>query len=392
MLLTGKRRFNTPATGICRTLYGQKLLKSPGKSRRQRPEKGVDAMRNPSWLKVLLVVLPVAAGLGGCSSMNPINWGRSATGTDKSDTLDQEARNTANLEAGGQAPYPNLGSVPPPPDRALSTVDREKLQKGLVADRANAKYSDEELHAGHAVPPLPGEPPKPEEVASAAPMAGAAEPPAAAQTPAPAPAGAGNRKGPPAKGSAQPPQESSLASPSVRSLPQGEAPHAPPPPPADVPQSAQAAQPPATPRQQAALPPPALPAPRAAAGAAPRPPVMTAPRGRGAAITLAAAELTFAADGKTLTPEDNRELAEVARLYKEGGGRLRIIGYGRPGQRPDAAAQELAGFDAALDRANAAAQALAKLGVPASRITIQAAPAFAAAGPAEGQVEVLLEY
>ncbi len=145
--------------------------------------------------------------IGGCSSVpdavNPVAWYRNVTGADKNDALDQDQSNQQNLEAGGSAPYPNLASVPDAPDTALATVDRDKLQKSLVADRENAKYTADQLHAGMAVP-------------------GTAPPPVAAPS---------RRESPSAPGappSAAPPpavpEESSLVSPKVRSVPQGETP------------------------------------------------------------------------------------------------------------------------------------------------------------------------
>jgi outer membrane protein OmpA-like peptidoglycan-associated protein len=340
-----------------------------------------------------LAILVLAGwGLCGCSWVpdyaNPIEWYRDLTGVSKNDAQDTGQRNQQNLQAGGAAPYPNLGTVPQPPDQAMSTIDRDKLQKGLIADRANARYSDEELRQGHGVPPLPGEAPPAQtaEAQGAAATPGQAAAPAATPGQAAAPAAGGPRRGPPVKGSEAPPQESPLTTPSMRSLPQGESPNAPPPAPGGP-----------RPQQQAALPaapalavPAALPA--APADPAEQPAVMRAPRGHAPSVTLQAAEIGFAGDGKTLSAEDNQHLAEAAKLQKQGGGSLRVIGYARRGYGPDAAREDLASFGAALDRANAVAQALTKLGVPASRITVQAAPEQVAAGLGAGAAEVLLEY
>ena len=333
----------------------------------RRPEKA-------SRTAGLALLWLAAAGLSGCSvpdAANPIEWYRDATGASKDDAVGQGARNTQNLEAGGQAPYPNLATVPPPPERALTTVEREKLQKGLLADRTNARYSDEELRQGRSVPPIPGEPP---------PAAQTGPDNAPGSTPAVAPGTP--RAGPATRGSAQPAQESTLTSPEVRSLPQGDRPHPAPPAPAAPPAQRQAAveaSPPLPPRT-APLPPASQPA------------VMASPRGKGSAVSLAAAEIAFAGDSKALSADDRQRLAEVAKLQKEGGGSLRVIGYGRRGFGTDAAQQELQSFGDALDRASAVAQALGKLGVPANRITVQAAPELVDGGLSAGKAEVLLEY
>src|SRR5262249_56878495 len=101
-----------------------------------------------SWRRILSLALAVAvaAPLAACSSANPINWFRDQTGASKNDP-GPDAPNTQNLEAGGKRPYPNLGSVPQAPTRALSTEEREALTQRLAADRANAKYIDEQLRA-----------------------------------------------------------------------------------------------------------------------------------------------------------------------------------------------------------------------------------------------------
>ncbi len=341
-----------------------------------------------------LTILAVAvAALGGCSSLNPINWYRDLSGASKNDDTGS-SRNKGNLEAGGEQPYPTVGSVPPPPDTALSTVDRQKLEKGLIADRANAKYSDDALRQGHAVPPLPGEPPAAAQdtvpVANAAPSTETASTASAAPSSGAAPNAAGAapgtaRRNPSVRGSEPAPQESSLTTPSVHSLPQGEAPHqAPPPPPGVGPKPAKGGPKGASPapsQQMAMAASPALPS-------ALPPAVM---RGKGASVTLAAAELGFTADG-SLSGDDRKRLADVAGMVKDGGGTVRIIGYGRKGDGPDAVQQELASFDAALDRANAAARELAKLGVQASQITVQVAPELRDGGLEAGRAEILLEY
>jgi outer membrane protein OmpA-like peptidoglycan-associated protein len=366
-----------------------------------------------------LFAVAAAAGLAGCSSLpnyaNPIEWYRDVTGVSKNDVEDQGARNDANLEAGSHEPYPNLASVPPPPDNAMSTVDREKLQQGLVADRANARYSDQQLQEGKDVPPMPGPAPK---VALAAPST---EPPAPGPGPSPtAPQGGGQAQ--PTKGSVPPPAESPLVSPSIGNLPQGQEPRAAPPPPSGMqparqaaaasppprpaattspptqpaastsPRPAQAAATSQPPKQVAAVAPPPLSPPPAYVEPAAEPSVMRAPGGKRAAVTLEAAEIAFAGSAKTLSPTDNQRLSETAALQKQGGGSLRIIGYAARGSGPKAAEQELESFGDALDRANVVAAALTRLGVPTNQITVQAAPAMAQGGLPPGQVVVLLEY
>src|SRR5579883_2485219 len=197
--------------------------------------------------------------LANCST--PIDWYRDMMGISKNDPP-ADAPNTQNLEAGGERPFPNLATVPPPPTRALSTEQREALTQKLIADRANAKYLDEELRAGpgpEAAPPPPvasaSPAPQPEpattakasasppsaalaSTAAAAPAAAAPSPqakaePAPAATPAPAPAApqtapAAAATAPPAAPAAPPPSTAvASAAPVSGKSPAAKAPAAP---------------------------------------------------------------------------------------------------------------------------------------------------------------------
>src|SRR5690242_3416374 len=116
-------------------------------------------VRNKFGLVILGVTL---IGVSGCSSVpnaiNPISWYRDATGLSKNDDLGK-GENEENLAAGGNQPYPNLASVPSPPDAQLSGIDRDRLKKSLVADRTNAQYSADNLRAGDVASTVP--PPAP---------------------------------------------------------------------------------------------------------------------------------------------------------------------------------------------------------------------------------------
>src|SRR5258708_30628287 len=107
-----------------------------------------------------VVPLAVMLALAAC---NPVETWRDWTGASKNDPDPETARNAQNLAAGEAADYPNLASVPPPPNRALTAAERDKLIQSLVADRTNAKYSDERLRAGFppVSPPAPPPPPPP---------------------------------------------------------------------------------------------------------------------------------------------------------------------------------------------------------------------------------------
>jgi len=342
-------------------------------------------------------IAAVALPLGGCShvpdAVNPVAWYRDATGTAKADAQDTNQRNQQNLEAGSKQPYPNLATVPNAPTSATSTIDRDKLVQGLVADRTNAKYSNDQLQAGSQLasiaPPPPARPNPPAATATAA-----QHPPSNTAAPA-APAAAPTAASPPlrqttsGRGQEAPPAESTLTGPTIPNVPQGQVP---PPPP--------------TPAQVARTTPPAAPSiPSATPPAPPVAPHLTPPAGVRAGgqpalamhtpakaqnpISVSVGDVAFAQGSSDLAETQRSALAEIAGLYKQTGGEIRIVGHSEPGAANDAIRQRIAGLDLALDRANAVAQALAKLGVPARDIRVEAAPANAQEQP---RAEVFMEY
>jgi outer membrane protein OmpA-like peptidoglycan-associated protein len=119
--------------------------------------------------------LAVAALLLGLTACNPVDTWRDLTGVSRNDPDPDTTPNTKNLAAGEASDYPNLATVPPPPERALTAAEREKLTQSLIADRTNARHTDEQLRAGFspvaaAPPPPPGAPgAQPEQVAAAPP-------------------------------------------------------------------------------------------------------------------------------------------------------------------------------------------------------------------------------
>ena len=353
-----------------------------------------------------VAMLVAMLGLVAC---NPVETWRDWTGASRNDPDPETARNNQNLAAGEAADYPNLASVPPPPNRALTAAQREKLTQSLIADRTNAKYTDERLRAGFpavsAAAPPPPPPPVPEVVnaAPAKPGGSAAPPPAPAPAPAPA---SGEALAAPAPGSGQvlrksgePPEpgpmESSLEMPKVRSTPNPEQVQAAPPPPYPTPAPTAANAAPATPRLQS----PPAPAPLPAAldstayQAPPPPPVLAPLGGSGRAVRKApgaaagpVAEIRFAADSTSLSAEDRQTIGKIVPLYQQNPGRIRIIGYAGAGS---GAVEQLNSFRAALDRAQAVAAALTQAGIPSDRIAVEAAPS--GSNTPENRAEVLLE-
>ena len=312
----------------------------------------------------------------------------------------------------------------------MSKIDRDKLAKDLIADRQNAKYTDEQLAAGQKpstvalperavaqeqpAPPAaaPGSdqpaaaPPPPRPTAENLPPQTAAAPPSATAAPAtqsvatatsskpsakpkptrtamnpPAPASdtassaaagkptATTRS--PKRGAETPPQESSMTPPSPRPMPQGDTlRQAPPSPVAAAPSGQQVA----------------TADPGAAVVASPRP--QSRP-GRNA-VSVQAAEIRFSPGpfrGKIL-PSDRSQLAQVAQLAKQNNARIRVVGYGGAAAGGDLTQREFQSFDAALDNAKAVAVALTTMGVPAGTIDVETV----AQVNARDRAEVFVEY
>src|SRR6266705_1522461 len=103
-----------------------------------RPVLQIIGGRRSGWIARVALSGALASGiaLGGCA---PVDAWRSLSGVDKNDPDPQTAPFTGNLAAGEAAPYPNLASVPPPPTRATTTAERQKLTQSLIADRSAAE-------------------------------------------------------------------------------------------------------------------------------------------------------------------------------------------------------------------------------------------------------------
>src|SRR5258708_2142667 len=97
------------------------------------------------WRARRLAVVALLLGLPAC---NPVDTWRDLTGVSRNDPDPDTTPNTKNLAAGEASDYPNLATVPPPPVRAMTAAERDKLTQSLIADRANARHTDEQLRAG----------------------------------------------------------------------------------------------------------------------------------------------------------------------------------------------------------------------------------------------------
>jgi outer membrane protein OmpA-like peptidoglycan-associated protein len=366
-----------------------------------------------------IAVAALLLGIGGC---NPVETYRHWTGISANDPNPATTPNSKNLAAGEARGYPNLATVPPPPSQALTTAELEKLTQSLIADRANAKYTSENLQAKFdeaAAPPPPPPPPapaagetKPPATTAAAPGAGSAagapsvSTPPAAGTPSALSAGAGTAAKGPRKAGQPPetgPMESSLQSPRITSLPQpGQSQPAPPPPrELTMPTASTSAAAPAGAR----LPSPPAPAPMPAAlgsakfQPAPAAPHLPPPQIRTATASgvgkpakppappvayTQVANIAFSGDATTLSEADRQSLGKIVPRYREKPGPVRVVGYAGV---HSSAVQQLNSYQTALDRAQAVAAALTKAGIPADKIAVEAAPSGSDSGP--GRAEIL---
>ena len=315
-------------------------------------------------------IVGVALVVAGCSQ-GLAAW-RSLKGLNADDPNPKTAPFTGNMANAYDQPYPNLASVPPPPTVETSTAERQKLAQTLIAER-NATAVSGGSPSPAAVPAKPPAQAK----AAAAPAArvasaGAARAAANAKPP--------SRRAPPHRpGEAPAPQplNSSLAMPTIPGpLPQPQTPQPPPTAPvlaavAPVPVAPMASLAAASSAMvQPPLPPPALPAiaalPTPLPGPAKRPPAITV-----ATLDIAAAVVA-----------DKAQIAHVAALYKQQPRRVLVVAFAAapaPGTDP------LRLYDAALDRAQKVAKALAAAGIPAAHIETEANPS---SGRQIGRVEI----
>ncbi|MCS6921050.1 MAG: hypothetical protein NZM07_03870 [Elioraea sp.] len=303
---------------------------------------------------------------------------------------------------GADRPFPNLGTVPARPVPP-SPEERRRVAEALVADRENAR------HTGPPRPP-PGATLLPAAAEAAGPLGFRPEPGGLGGTVAPDPLVVAPSPPPPIAGapsaavavpSREPAAPPAAAASTVTSPPPvPDIPPAPPPTARLEPDAAPIAPPvPAEPRPVSARPaPPVAPSPappppadllpRAAAGpSAPEPSVIVdrsalPPAAMTVAVRPSAsgsgAAIVFARGSANLPPGERDTLLAVARTRGAAG--LRVIGF------LDAAGEDLG---LALARAQAVAQALRAVGVPAEAMEIAAE---GRPGPAGRGAEVRLIY
>ena len=317
----------------------------------------------PGWPAAGLTGVALALALVGCS---PIETYRSVVGVSRNDPNPETAPFTENLAAGEVMAYPNLATVPPPPTHATTTAERQKLTETLVANRT-------ETQAG-ATGPVPSSGTTansnpPDLVPCKSPMTASANPTAVVMPG--SPESHQRKRGEPPEPQ---PRESTLQVPEVRAIPEPEVPCAPLPPPelAAAPPMIPTAPEPPRETVVAGMPVPPPPVPVIADAPPPNP-------GRPIARRPAAPTLVAALELLGLPPRIDTgaraQIERVAALYNEQPRPVRVVAYaaaaapGAPGGEP------LAGYHAALERAQAVAAALRAAGIPADKIQAEAAPA-----------------
>lgn len=130
------------------------------------------------WARMAVCAVALAM-LAGCSSvpdaMNPVEWYKGTR--DAIVGKDERVEETAEAPPGADEPIPNLGTVPPRP-RTSTSVDRDKIASGLIADQQGArKYSSDVIPRQSDVPQPPpparpqaqAKPPAPSSTQAAAP-------------------------------------------------------------------------------------------------------------------------------------------------------------------------------------------------------------------------------
>jgi outer membrane protein OmpA-like peptidoglycan-associated protein len=339
------------------------------------------------------VALALAALLlAGCSSTpdwaNPVEWYHGAAGWFGDDDAEAEsarARAAAKAKATPPGAYPNLSTVPQRPKDISNTSQANQVEKGLVADRSQARYTELELTPPPPAPPAPSPAQPPVTAAPSAPVQAA---------PLPRPA-----ESPTAEGS----KPSSAAAPAASAPPTPPGP----PPQADIPAPDTTARTRET-SQSARMPPvPAVPSAeerRDAASPSRSDNLAAVPQSAARAPAPAGIQVgtvLFANNSSKVLDSYDKLLQNIVNMMKEKGGILRVVGHASPGGRgSDPLKQRLANFRVSLARANAVARELVRLGVPTGNVMVEGRadnePLYQEAAPAgeagNRRAEIYIDY
>src|SRR3954447_10264535 len=146
------------------------------------------------FARVARLAILVGCGVAVAGCTGAVETFRAVRGFNKSDPDPVTAPFSGNMAAAEAMPYPNLASVPPPPSRATTEVERQKLTEKLVAERAAAQAAAGTPAAAPSTPAtaaapsiVPESPPR-LAAAAAQPVPAAPAASGAASEPPPAPA------------------------------------------------------------------------------------------------------------------------------------------------------------------------------------------------------------
>ncbi len=301
-----------------------------------------------------VALLAVAAVLGSCTwmpdTLNPMEWYRSTGDAAKG----QPATSAVRPMPGADKPFPKLSTVPPRPteeERQLAAARRGRVASSLAADREQARYSDQVIRHqgdGEATPPqsaaratAPSVPPQVTPLALPAPRISLPSPPAASAPP-PAPRLAQSGTG-----------SSQAGSSALTGLTFGA-------PPADI-----AA-------QQGGfytLKPGSLTPGSLTPGSLTPGPAQNFGLDVGGTTTV-----YFAAGSARVGARGRRLIRRAFKAHSAQGGTLRVVGHASSRTRDlDLVSHQMANFNVSLDRANAVARELIRLGAKPDAVIVDAA-------------------
>lgn len=300
------------------------------------------------------MLLVSAVLLGGCETAsdaiqaaNPMNWFEGADKADDAGKAD-EAKKQEEAKAEDAQAYPSLGTVPERPEDPQIKTDYEQMKEGLIADRENARYQDEQIRSGNGtaqttggglrVATLPSAPPPPPTVSGneAAEQAGMAQEEAAASAPVTQPEGTGAAS---TQGMARP--------------------ASPPPSAADLADSKPGSEPAAPAKAK-------LKKPEASAS--------DALPGKAASLGDLVATIYFPQGGSGLSARDADVLFQVSRIFQQKNGKtITVVGHSSASSASSDAVQSgMVNYKVSLDRASSVAEKLLSFGIPEDAIQIDA--------------------
>lgn len=339
-----------------------------------------------------IAVLVVLGTVSACSyvpdAVNPVQWYKGVAGWFGEDEEPEAETRTAEATAmpgpsGEEQSFPTLAEVPERPVPATTLAERRRIMEGLTADREHARYA-EDLAAAAAEPgPLPAAEPESQPAAPApelaAPAAEAPSPPPKAVAAAPEDAGRKRLVSPLETTPVPPPVPKAAPAEMARGV--GRAPSAAAPGAGGLGELYQG-------KLQESAPTVSTATVGPAAQIAALPPETGAPESRENMLALGPAvdwdlfrstvsvqvgTVAFAHNSSRLAPVGRKVLKDVARLHKERGGIVRVIGHASHRTRDmDPVRHQLANFTVSVRRADVVARELVRHGVEPSKLFVGA--------------------